>query len=75
MGFNTEEQTYEFSGTKVDQIRQIGNAVSVAKMKACVGAIMADAAQPKAKMDGVKNHAAPAEKSADEPQLSVDRRG
>lgn len=44
MGFNTEESTYEFAGTKTDKIKQIGNAVSVSKMKACVGAIMADAA-------------------------------
>lgn len=44
MGFNTEDQTYEFAGTKTEKIKQIGNAVSVAKMKACVGAIMADAA-------------------------------
>lgn len=40
MGFDA----YEFTGTKTEQIKQIGNAVSVAKMKACVGAIMADAA-------------------------------
>ena len=33
---------YRFAGTKTEQIKQIGNAVSVAKMKACVGAIMAD---------------------------------
>ncbi|MBS9476179.1 DNA cytosine methyltransferase [Ancylobacter radicis] len=44
MGFNTDEYTYEFAGTKTEQIKQIGNAVSVAKMKACVGAIMADEA-------------------------------
>lgn len=44
MGFNTDDATYEFAGTKTEQIKQIGNAVSVAKMKACVGAIMADAA-------------------------------
>lgn len=44
MGFNTEDQEYEFAGTKTDKIKQIGNAVSVAKMKACVSAIMADAA-------------------------------
>jgi DNA (cytosine-5)-methyltransferase 1 len=44
MGFTSEDQAYEFAGTKTDQIKQIGNAVSVAKMKACVGAIMADAA-------------------------------
>lgn len=43
MGFSDEEQSYEFAGTKTDQIKQIGNAVSVKKMKACVGAIMADA--------------------------------
>lgn len=48
MGFNTDEATYEFAGTKTEKIKQIGNAVSVAKMKACVGAIMADAA-PKAR--------------------------
>ena len=44
MGFNTEDETYEFAGTKTEKIKQIGNAVSVRKMKACVGAIMADAA-------------------------------
>lgn len=44
MGFNTADATYEFTGTKTEQIKQIGNAVSVSKMKACVGAIMADAA-------------------------------
>lgn len=48
MGFSTEDQQYEFAGTKTDKIKQIGNAVSVSKMKACVGAIMADAA-PKLK--------------------------
>ena len=48
MGFTTEDQAYEFAGTKTEQIKQIGNAVSVAKMKACVGALMADAA-PKRK--------------------------
>jgi len=44
MGFNTDEATYEFAGTKTEKIKQIGNAVSVAKMKACVRAIMADEA-------------------------------
>ena len=44
MGFYDEEAKYEFAGTKTEKIKQIGNAVSVAKMKACVGAIMADAA-------------------------------
>lgn len=46
MGFNTDDDTYEFTGTKTEQIKQIGNAVSVAKMKACVGAIMADEVRP-----------------------------
>lgn len=50
MGFNDEEAAYEFAGTKTEQIKQIGNAVSVAKMRACVGAIMLDAA-PKLKRD------------------------
>lgn len=44
MGFDGDDEPYEFAGTKTDQIKQIGNAVSVAKMKACVLAIMADAA-------------------------------
>lgn len=47
MGFNAEGRAYEFCGTKTEKIRQIGNAVSVAKMKACVAAIMADAAPKK----------------------------
>jgi DNA (cytosine-5)-methyltransferase 1 len=47
MGFSDDEFRYEFAGTKTDQIKQIGNAVSVRKMKACVGAIMADAAPKK----------------------------
>lgn len=38
----------QVSGTKTEKIEQIGNAMSVSKMKACVGAIMADAA-PKLK--------------------------
>ena len=46
MGFNEADRAYEFAGTKTEKIKQIGNAVSVAKMKACVGAIMADAAPP-----------------------------
>ncbi|KGT73689.1 DNA (cytosine-5)-methyltransferase 1 [Bradyrhizobium japonicum] len=44
MGFNSEEADYEFAGTKTEKIKQIGNAVSVAKMRACVSAIMGDAA-------------------------------
>lgn len=43
MGFTTDETSYEFAGTKTEQIKQIGNAVSVAKMKACVSALMSDA--------------------------------
>lgn len=43
MGFTSDDAAYEFAGNKTEQIKQIGNAVSVAKMKACVGAIMADA--------------------------------
>ncbi|TJW14590.1 MAG: DNA cytosine methyltransferase [Mesorhizobium sp.] len=49
MGFTTDDAIYEFAGTKTEKIKQIGNAVSVAKMKACVSAIMADAA-PKRRM-------------------------
>ena len=44
MGFNEGDKPYDFAGTKTDKIKQIGNAVSVSKMKACVGSIMADAA-------------------------------
>ncbi|MCK7611982.1 DNA cytosine methyltransferase [Roseibium sediminicola] len=35
---------YKFAGTKTDQIKQIGNAVSRRKIQACVTAIMSDAA-------------------------------
>lgn len=48
MGFNAKDRAYEFAGTKTEQIRQIGNAVSVRKMQACVAAIMADAAPKRA---------------------------
>jgi DNA (cytosine-5)-methyltransferase 1 len=54
MGFDG----YEFAGNKTEKIKQIGNAVSVKKMKACVGAIMADAAPKR------KAVAAPAESEA-----------
>lgn len=40
MGFDG----YQFTGTKTEQTKQVGNAVSVRKMKACVSALMADAA-------------------------------
>ena len=63
MGFTTEDQTYEFAGTKTDKIKQIGNAVSVAKMKACVGSLMADAvprarAKPKSTLELPQEQAA-----------------
>jgi DNA (cytosine-5)-methyltransferase 1 len=45
MGFTGEDGPYEFAGTKTEKIKQIGNAVSVAKMRACVRALMADAAR------------------------------
>lgn len=61
MGFNSEDAEYEFAGTKTDKIKQIGNAVSVSKMRACVSAIMADAApaqavstQPPVKAGGIR---------------------
>lgn len=43
MGFVRDDEGYEFAGTKTEQVKQIGNAVSVEKMEACVLAIMADA--------------------------------
>lgn len=48
MGFTDDEAAYEFAGTKTEKIKQIGNAVSVAKMRACVAALMADEAQDEA---------------------------
>lgn len=57
MGFTSKDQAYEFAGTKTDKIKQIGNAVSVAKMRACARAIMADAA-PKGKRANVSKEAA-----------------
>lgn len=52
MGFTTDEAAYEFAGTKTEQVKQIGNAVSVRKMTACVRALMADAV-PKPKQTPV----------------------
>lgn len=49
MGFDDEETAYEFAGTKTQKVKQIGNAVSVAKMRACVRALMADAIPAAAK--------------------------
>lgn len=57
MGFSDDEQAYEFAGTKTEQIKQIGNAVSVAKMRACVSAIMADAA-PRVRENSPKSRTA-----------------
>jgi len=51
MGFDSEDSKYEFAGTKTEKIKQIGNAVSVAMMKAEVKAIMADAAKPVVKTE------------------------
>jgi DNA (cytosine-5)-methyltransferase 1 len=44
MGLVGDTGPYRFVGTKTDQIKQIGNAVSVEKMEACVLALAADAA-------------------------------
>jgi DNA (cytosine-5)-methyltransferase 1 len=43
MGFDGDDTAYEFTGTKTERVKQIGNAVSVAMMRAEVKAIMADA--------------------------------
>lgn len=42
MGFSGEDQSYEFAGNKTEKVKQIGNAVSVRLMKACVIAMMND---------------------------------
>jgi DNA (cytosine-5)-methyltransferase 1 len=44
MGLTRPGREYRFTGTKTEQIKQIGNAVSVEKMEACVRALCADAA-------------------------------
>ena len=41
MGFTAEDQEYEFTGTKTDVIKQIGNSVPVHTAEALVGALMA----------------------------------
>ncbi|WP_316184698.1 DNA cytosine methyltransferase [Bradyrhizobium sp. SZCCHNRI1003] len=41
-GFSTDDQAYEFAGTKTDQIKQIGNAVPVGMAEAEIKAFMAD---------------------------------
>jgi DNA (cytosine-5)-methyltransferase 1 len=47
MGFNQDEVRYEFAGNKTEQIKQIGNAVSVEMMEAEVLALMAGAVPKK----------------------------
>jgi DNA (cytosine-5)-methyltransferase 1 len=46
MGFNGVDAAYEFSGNKTEQVKQIGNAVSVEMMQACVTAVMGGEAGP-----------------------------
>lgn len=43
MSFIDDEHDYKFAGTKTDQIKQIGNAVEIRKLKACIKSIMGDA--------------------------------
>ncbi|WP_316191633.1 MULTISPECIES: DNA cytosine methyltransferase [unclassified Bradyrhizobium] len=43
MGFNDGARVYDFAGTKTEKVKQIGNAVSVKLMRACVTAMMSDA--------------------------------
>ncbi|GEC52242.1 DNA (cytosine-5)-methyltransferase 1 [Bradyrhizobium japonicum] len=46
MGFGRRGKRYEFTGTKTEQVKQIGNAVEVNQMAANVYAIMQDDAAP-----------------------------
>jgi DNA (cytosine-5)-methyltransferase 1 len=46
MGFASEELDYEFAGNKTQKVKQIGNAVPVRLMKACVTAVMGPVAEP-----------------------------
>jgi DNA (cytosine-5)-methyltransferase 1 len=61
MGFNTEDEAYEFAGTKTEKIKQIGNAVSVRMMQAEVKAIMADATPKSRKMPPLDSYSEAAE--------------
>ena len=45
MGLTSPGREYHFTGTKTERIKQIGNAVSVEKMQACVTALCADASR------------------------------
>jgi DNA (cytosine-5)-methyltransferase 1 len=51
MGFNSDDEAYDFAGTKTEKIKQIGNAVSVSMMKDEVRAFFADAVKPRAAND------------------------
>lgn len=57
MGFTADDHDYEFAGTKTEKIKQIGNAVSVSKMRACVGAIMADVTPRKRQVEVMREAA------------------
>lgn len=46
MGFSNGDMKYQFVGTKTEQIKQVGNAVSVEMMEAEVSAFMSDAVKP-----------------------------
>lgn len=54
MGFSTDDQAYEFTGTKTDQIKQIGNAVPVGMAEAEIKAFMADEIAPQALLDAAE---------------------
>lgn len=46
MGFNSGRRPYKFTGTKTEQVKQIGNAVSVEQMKANCRAMLLDEIEP-----------------------------
>lgn len=57
MGFIGDGETYQFAGTKTEQVKQIGNAVSVRMMRAVVGALVADAAPVVRRKEAVREAA------------------